>query len=805
MTEKTAAEMAAELPKPHPFIKPRGSTDQAPKLKKDTGNGGLTKTSIDTDPDCVSCGRKADSPVHRQSAGESSAGKFSLNDIKVPSFAEYMADLAERAKEFGLRRQYHLDVAQEVAKGFPAQQKCEYCTEQATKRIIHSEGMAYVPVCNAHEAKGKDAAARCTPDGSKDPSNIDYVRPVAAFEHEALLEGLGLEVAQHTGCMVALFPTDDVATDLAVAGGEPPEQLHVTLAFLGDSGAFTEDQVVKLKVVVEAWAHTVAPIEAKISGVGMFNGDAEDPNSDDVTYASIDAPVLPDVRHRLVEAMTEAGLPVATSHGFTPHMTLAYSKIPVAMESRQVEFSQVTIAFGPEHYSFPLTGPDAEVEAAAETIKMSDGKYPISDQKSANSAWKLRSHSDTHSEESVIEHIRRACKKLGLTFPGGDAPSDSGPASNEMGALVEALTSETASAEDAAKVAAGIDAGVDQALVLLRSCNNDDMPPYAQQARDLLQGIEPACDALLDFFGLGDPDDTEDAPGDVLAAAAAQQGTSVPAHAAYMQQVAQRFQLHDRVESKAVDPVPLETIKAFLTEAGGKTMLTAPASTDLGMWEKALTPNEHMLWISGRFVGADEPNRNGAYWSNRDLATGAPTVPFGPLNWLHDGHKIIGCIADQRMVYPDQEAAASQLIRPHIAAISPVYRWCYPEEAAVVEMAAERSSLWYSMECVSREVSCTTEYGGCGTQVSYVDYLRNQGCSHMNERSGVRQFVDPTFLGGAVIVPPARPGWADADVTVMRQAASLSEDAVAQMGVSDLPGFEVERLLAQVLRFAETS
>lgn len=45
----------------------------------------------------------------------------------------------------------------EETKALPKRQKCKYCTEQATKRIIHAEGMAYVPVCEDHLAKGKDA------------------------------------------------------------------------------------------------------------------------------------------------------------------------------------------------------------------------------------------------------------------------------------------------------------------------------------------------------------------------------------------------------------------------------------------------------------------------------------------------------------------------------------------------------------------------------------------------------------------------------------------------------------------------
>lgn len=60
--------------------------------------------------------------------------------------------------------------------------------------MIHSEGMAYIPVCDKHLPKGKSDAADCTPDGSYDPSNVNAIRPIAGasgpdydslrFEHE---------------------------------------------------------------------------------------------------------------------------------------------------------------------------------------------------------------------------------------------------------------------------------------------------------------------------------------------------------------------------------------------------------------------------------------------------------------------------------------------------------------------------------------------------------------------------------------------------------------------------------------------
>jgi hypothetical protein len=61
-----------------------------------------------------------------------------------------------------------------------------------------------------------------------------------------------------------------------------------------------------------------------------------------------------------------------------------------------------------------------------------------------------------------------------------------------------------------------------------------------------------------------------------------------------------------------------------------------------------------------------------------------------------------------------------------------------------------------------------------------------------------RRFVDPTFGGAAVIVPPVRPGWANADARVlMPQAAALAERQAASL--SSLETADAELLVAEIL------
>ena len=145
-----------------------------------------------------------------------------------------------------------------------------------------------------------------------------------------------------------------------------------------------------------------------------------------------------------------------------------------------------------------------------------------------------------------------------------------------------------------------------------------------------------------------------------------------------------------------------------------------------------------------------------------------------------------------------QRATTTQ---PHITATAAVWKWIYPDEAYVVQQASDQEMLWYSMECISKEVSCVGD-GGCGNTVSYSDYIAGNACEHIHQRASVRQFKNPIFLGGAVIVPPARPGWAEADARVMKSAGVLAEAAFEQAGKPDITATAWEQLMAQLVKYA---
>lgn len=263
--------------------------------------------------------------------------------------------------------------------------------------------------------------------------------------------------------------------------------------------------------------------------------------------------------------------------------------------------------------------------------------------------------------------------------------------------------------------------------------------------------------------------------------------------------------------------------RAFVTQVNGKLIITGPARTfaepDESMprelaaqWERASAANPHFMWLEGKYVEANRPNRNMAMWNGEDLELGEPTIAHGPLNMLHAERHIVGTIAAAKLVVPDRtprqgadpvrQAAGFEDEPNHIRALSAVWRYLFPYEARQIARASDDRKLWYSMECVSQQVACLAT--DCSHTQTYADYMTRPftRCQHVKE-GGARRFADPHFLGGGIIIPPIRPGWAGANATVMRQAAMLAERQAAAFEGSGLSTSEAEQMVAQIIRFSE--
>lgn len=589
-------------------------------------------------------------------------------------------------------------------------------------------------------------------------------------------------------------------------------------------------------------------------------------------------------------------------------------------------------------YAGAKDGDGFKPQKAAQVYKMSDGKFPISDQHSANSAWKLRSHSDTHSEASVVAHIRRACKALGLKFPGEDKRQKA--LFTGLHLTIDQLSRQVAreftieARKKAVKEGASLPDGsfpiynqadLNHAAELLHDAQDPVAArrhivkranqlklrlPYGwpeereqrhkQDVADAqhhrrLQNIREGASAPFvgaareaaaryrsrNALGIGGTRRPHGFvyPTGLPACTTCGEPASAAVHInpmtpAQMQATSLRggievasslggdkrphkrlmrahpYSQHPRVVASLTcqacgEPMGSHLHKsglptgvgidyllgsndgppggglsssalggmaatraseaperAFVTESAGKVILAAPATAisdpeqlprELALaWQKAAKSNDSYLWLAGRFVEADRPNRNKAMWSTKDLELGEPTVANGPLNWLHEERHIIGSIADAKLVKVDRQAAGA--VGNHIAAAAVVWPWLWPNEARMIAAASQEGRLWYSMECISREVACLE----CDNTMTYRDYMTkaSERCGHMRMGSA-RRFAQPTFLGGAVILPPVRPGWANANAEVMqRAAAEVERQAAAFVGME---ATDAEMLAAQII------
>lgn len=230
--------------------------------------------------------------------------------------------------------------------------------------------------------------------------------------------------------------------------------------------------------------------------------------------------------------------------------------------------------------------------------------------------------------------------------------------------------------------------------------------------------------------------------------------------------------------------------RAVALELGGKLVLAGQVSTADGsdvdpdlqvVYERAREDNPHHVWIQGRFVQAEHANANGALWTVEDLELGQPSVKHGPMNWLHDPHRVVGTLVDSKLVAPKLELAgdAASPVGTHLAVAGVMWRHLYPQLAAQVEQASTDKALSFSMECTSDKVTCSSGEGrtGCGQVYPFRQIALEPAtvCEHLRERSSLRRFADPVFLGGALIVPPVKPAWKDADASVMEAATKEAE------------------------------
>jgi|GEM_PF-2606414 len=180
------------------------------------------------------------------------------------------------------------------------------------------------------------------------------------------------DAIKHTGCMVALYLPSSLGQQVAIPGGEPISDLHITLAFLGDTTEVAIDHSA-LNLCVARWAHAQQPFMIDIAGLGRFTGDGVV----SPIYATVASDDLMAARSTLVTALAAAGFTVSRDYAYTPHVTLLYLTADDPMPDLRLPplhttIGQVTVAYGGDLTTYPLSAgqtppvPDATDAVVAE-------------------------------------------------------------------------------------------------------------------------------------------------------------------------------------------------------------------------------------------------------------------------------------------------------------------------------------------------------------------------------------------------------------------------------------------------------
>jgi 2'-5' RNA ligase len=179
------------------------------------------------------------------------------------------------------------------------------------------------------------------------------------------------DTGEHTGGMLALVP--DNADTLAVEGGEAPDELHLTLLYLGDDvstwGAGQADQ---LRELVKASAPALDAVDARVVGPALFNPDGGPDGDRDPCLVLLvgDAPGLDPLRQWarwVTSTHDDYPTPPDQFEPFLPHITVAVAPSDPAGVSADgiytgpVRFGTLRLALAGDVLDVPLGDTEAPV------------------------------------------------------------------------------------------------------------------------------------------------------------------------------------------------------------------------------------------------------------------------------------------------------------------------------------------------------------------------------------------------------------------------------------------------------------
>ena len=172
---------------------------------------------------------------------------------------------------------------------------------------------------------------------------------------------------QHVAIVFPLAADD--ARMVAIPGGEPASEMHLTLVYLGKRD-LSGDESDRIVAALKAWAGVQSPLPLRIGLLDRFIG--VDTAKGDAIYRKVTGEGMVDARLTLMRALESAGFPNESKHpAWKPHVTLAYvptgSTLPVErVDPLNLTMDRVALWAGERRVEVMLGGAEMASGAADE-------------------------------------------------------------------------------------------------------------------------------------------------------------------------------------------------------------------------------------------------------------------------------------------------------------------------------------------------------------------------------------------------------------------------------------------------------
>lgn len=170
------------------------------------------------------------------------------------------------------------------------------------------------------------------------------------------------------GVMIAAWPSETLAQQLAIPDGEAADDLHVTIAYFGKE--LTSQAIDTIHRVLARVCESFPPLlDGTLSGEGRFPANPSTEGRD-VLVRLADIPRLETLRERILIELEALDIEAFRNHGYCPHMTMAYvdplnRQLP-PMKTFPFPVERITLSVGKLRVHYPLSGSSTQKHVKAD-------------------------------------------------------------------------------------------------------------------------------------------------------------------------------------------------------------------------------------------------------------------------------------------------------------------------------------------------------------------------------------------------------------------------------------------------------